>query len=76
MQAIGEQGVFCEVDQLLQTDADQSHAQLAEVLQGAFRCLCDVKDAGSDQYFRLNDEKASIGRCPSIMSSSALFVSS
>ena len=59
MQAAGEQGVFCEAEQLLQREGSPSHAQLAELLQGSFSLLCDVKDAGGDQYFRLNDEKAS-----------------
>ena len=58
MQADGEQGVFCEADQLLQTDADNVHAQLAELLNGSFAMLCDVKAAGADQYYRLSNEKA------------------
>ncbi|CAL5222476.1 g4847 [Coccomyxa viridis] len=57
MQADGEQGVFCEADQLLQTDADDAHAQLAELLNGSFACLCDMKAAGTDRYYRLSNEK-------------------
>ncbi|CAK0787484.1 hypothetical protein CVIRNUC_010704 [Coccomyxa viridis] len=57
MQAAGEQGVFCEAEQLLQREDNPSHAQLAELLQGSFSLLCDVKSAGGDEYFRLNDEK-------------------
>ena len=60
LQADGEQGVFCEADQLLQTDADEAHAQLAELLNGSFACLCDVKAAGADCYYRLSNEKVSI----------------
>ena len=59
LQADGEEGVFCEADQLLQTDADDVHAQLAELLNGSFAILCDVKAAGADQYYRLSNEKAS-----------------
>ena len=50
--------MFCEAEQLLQREGSQSHAQLAELLQGSFSLLCDVKDAGGDKYYRLNDEKA------------------
>lgn len=67
LQADGEQGVFCEADQLLQTDADDVHAQLAELLSGSFAILCDVKAAGADQYYRLSNEKASIMRSAEIM---------
>ena len=52
--------MFCEADQLLQTDADDAHAQLAELLNGSFACLCDMKAAGTDRYYRLSNEKASI----------------
>lgn len=51
--------MFCEAEQLLQREDNPSHAQLAELLQGSFSLLCDVKSAGGDEYFRLNDEKAS-----------------
>ena len=55
--------MFCEAEQLLQTDADKSHAQLATMLGDSFRMLCDLKQAGSDQYYRLNNDKASTP-CP------------
>ena len=63
MQAEGGPGVFCEAEQLLQTDADESHEQLAKILGDNFRMLCDLKQASSDQYYRLNDDKAS-APCP------------
>ncbi len=63
MQAAGGPGVFCEPEQLLQTDADESHTQLSKILGNSFRMLCDLKQAGSDQFYRLNDDKASTP-CP------------
>ena len=36
--------MFCEAEQLLQREGSQSHAQLAELLQGSFSLLCDVKE--------------------------------
>ena len=58
VQADGEQGVFCEADQLLQIDADEAHAQLADLLNGSFASLCETKAVGEDRYYRLSNEKA------------------
>lgn len=44
MQAEGGPGVFCEAEQFLQTDADESHMQLAKLLGSAVRMPCDLKD--------------------------------
>lgn len=57
MQGDGNEGVFTERDELLQTEACSANAQLAELMQDSFACLCDVKQSGDDVYYRLNDAK-------------------
>ncbi|EIE24959.1 hypothetical protein COCSUDRAFT_83651 [Coccomyxa subellipsoidea C-169] len=53
----GNEGVFTERDELLQTEACSGNAQLAELMQGSFACLCDVKESGGNVYYRLNNAK-------------------
>ncbi len=56
-QGDGNEGVFTERDELLQTEACSGNAQLAELMQGSFACLCDVKESGGVVYYRLNNAK-------------------
>ncbi len=57
MQGDGNEGVFTEKDELLQTEECPANAQLAELLRESFTNICDVKQSGDISYYRLNDEK-------------------
>lgn len=57
MQGDGNEGVFKERDELLQTEEYPANAQLAKLLRESFTNICDVKQSGDNLYYRLNDEK-------------------
>lgn len=50
------EGMFCGVDQIF---FSQEHVDLARLIcfQPSLACVCDVKEAGGDMYYRLNDER-------------------
>jgi hypothetical protein len=56
-QGAGDPGVFTERDELLQSEASAANAQLAQLVSDRFASICDVKKAGNEDYYRLNDEK-------------------
>jgi len=52
--------VFCALDQILAEASGQCQGadRLAQAAMRAdLGCLCDVKEAGGDTYYRLNDKK-------------------
>ncbi|KAL4447480.1 hypothetical protein ABPG75_004699 [Micractinium tetrahymenae] len=53
-----QQNVFQDLEQILSMAASPSAHLLASVLGGGEQlgCLCDVKEAGGQRYYRLNDE--------------------
>lgn len=57
--ARAQQNVFQDLEQILSMAASASAHLLAPLLSGEqLGCLCDVKEAGGQRYYRLNDELA------------------
>ncbi|KAL4434615.1 hypothetical protein ABPG77_002738 [Micractinium sp. CCAP 211/92] len=55
--ARAQQNVFTDVEQILSMAATASAHLLAQLLDAEqMGCLCDVKEAGGQRYYRLNDD--------------------
>lgn len=54
-------GRFCDLEHILETaEAPALAAALPPMLQGQLECLCDAKEAGGQQYYRLSDDRVRI----------------
>lgn len=57
-------GVFTGLEQLLSHDAFPHLAQiLAAAVEPQLSCVCDVKEAGGERYYRLSDQRALAWLC-------------
>lgn len=53
-------GVFRGLDQVLGDAGDQFSAGLSHIIPlaaSSLPCVCDVRDIGGEQYYRLNDDR-------------------
>jgi len=50
--------MFAEAEELLQSDACPALADLLPLVEAHLPCICDVKAAGDQRYFRFSQERA------------------
>ena len=55
-EAASDDGYFCSIDQILESAEAPQLKLLAKAAASCLPLVCDIKEAGGDTFFRLNDD--------------------